>query len=152
MTDVERIVWGGLAGVVIFLLGQLISKFFIEPLYGLRMAIGEVQFNISFHAPVIHTPIGRSNHRSEVAYTALMSSSSNLIMRLHATPLYPMIRHLAFRSLPKKKAIEQSAIELRSLSTFLFEDGINNVETVNYKVSNILALLNLKEIEKDFKE
>jgi len=65
MTDIERVVWGGLAGVAVYVIGQLISKFLIEPLHELRKVVGEVRFNLSFHAPTIHTPIGRTKETSE---------------------------------------------------------------------------------------
>ena len=58
MTDVEKIVWGASGGLTVFVIGQLLAKFFIEPLHELRKAVGEVRFNLAFHAPTIHTPIG----------------------------------------------------------------------------------------------
>ena len=59
MTDGEKIVLSAIGaafgGIVVYVIGQLLSKFLIEPLYELRKAIGEVRFNLSFHAQTIHT-------------------------------------------------------------------------------------------------
>ena len=55
MTDGDKIalsaIGGALGGIVVYVIGQLLSKFLIEPL-------GEVRFNLSFHAQIIHTPLG----------------------------------------------------------------------------------------------
>ena len=58
MTDIEIIVGGGLSGVAIYVIGQLLSKFLIDPLYELKKEVGNIRFNLAFYAPVIHTPIG----------------------------------------------------------------------------------------------
>ena len=48
MTDGEKIVLGALVGIGVYVIGQLLSKFFIEPLYELRKAIGEVLLTCHF--------------------------------------------------------------------------------------------------------
>src|SRR5688572_1825903 len=104
MADIEKILWGGFAGVAVFVIGQLLAKFFIEPLHELRKAVGQVRFNLAFHAPTIHTPIGRSEETSDQAREALMKSSCDLIADLHAIPGYHITRFLAFGALPHRKA------------------------------------------------
>ena len=71
MSDIEKIVWGAIGGVAVYVIGQLLSKFFIDPLHELRKTIGEVRFNLAYHAPTIHTPIGRNQERSDAARDAL---------------------------------------------------------------------------------
>ena len=142
--------WGGLAGVTIYVVGQLLSKFIIEPLHELRKIVGEVRYNLAFHAPTIHTPIGRSNETSEAARQALMDSSCSLVAKLHAVPAYTIIRHLSFGALPNRGNIEIAAIQLRGLSTYVYEEGEEaymNIETVNRCVSRIETLLLLKPLE-----
>ena len=150
MTDIERIVWGGLAGVTVYVIGQLLSKFLLEALHELRKAVGEVRFNLAFHAPTIHTPIGRSKETSRAAQQALMASSCNLIARLHAVPGYAMLRILSFGTLPNGKDIEAAAVLLRGLSTYVHEEGDQanaNINEVNKRVSKIEKLLRLKRLE-----
>ncbi|HYS83735.1 MAG TPA: hypothetical protein VEN78_01865 [Bradyrhizobium sp.] len=76
MSDLERIlltsVFTILGGVLVFVIGQLLSKFLIEPIHELRKVIGEVRFNLAFHAPVILTPIARNTERSDKACDTLM--------------------------------------------------------------------------------
>jgi hypothetical protein len=138
MTDGEKIVLGALVGIGVYVIGQLLSKFFIEPLYELRKAIGEVLFNLSFHAPTIRTPIGRTDERSKAAEEALLKNSSDLIAKLHAVPFYPGSR---------RKAVNAAAVELRGLSTYMSEKGNASVEIVGERVAKIEGLLRLKPLE-----
>ncbi len=150
MTDVEKIVWGAFGGLTVFVSGQLLAKFFIEPLHVLCKAVGEVRFNLTFHAPTIHTPIGRSKETSDKAWEALMKSSCDLIAALHAIPVYGATRLLAFGVLPCRKAIEDAAVQLRGLSTYVNETGEkanSSLDVIRKRVERIEKLLGLKPLE-----
>lgn len=82
VTHIERIVWGAFGGPAVYVAGQILSKFAIESLYALRKPFGEVRFNLAFHAPTIHTPIGRSKESSDAAREVLRKDSCDLIARL----------------------------------------------------------------------
>jgi hypothetical protein len=88
MTELEKIVVTAavaiVGGLFVYVAGQLLSKFFIEPTHELKKAIGEVRFNLAFHGPTIHTPISRNPERSQKAYEALMKSSCDLLARVNA--------------------------------------------------------------------
>jgi len=149
MTDIEKIVWGALGGLTVFVAGQLLSKFFIEPLHELRKAVGEVRFNLAFHAPTIHTPIGRSQEASDKAREALMKSSCDLIADLHAIPIYGVTRLLAFGVLPCRKSIEDAAVQLRGLSTYVQETGEkanSSLDVIQKRVERIEKMLGLKPL------
>lgn len=133
---------------MVFVAGQLISRFFLESLHELKKALGEVRFNLAFHAPTIHTPIGRSKESSDAARNALMKSSCDLIAKLYAVPLFSITRFLG--SLPRKSDIEKAAVQLRGLSTYVHEDGEKasaNIDVVNKRVEKIESLLRLKPLE-----
>jgi hypothetical protein len=149
MTDGDKIalsaIGGALGGIVVYVIGQLLSKFLLEPLYELRKAIGEVRFNLSFHAPTIHTPIGRSDESSKAASEALLKNSSDLIAKLHAVPFY-----VSFGALPCRKAVNDAAVQLRGLSTHMSEKGEKaraSIETVQKRVAKIEGLLRLNPLE-----
>lgn len=149
MTDVEKIVWGAFGGLTVFVIGQLLAKFFIEPLHELRKAVGEVRFNLAFHAPTIHTPIGRSQETSDKAREALMKSSCDLIADLHAIPIYGVTRLFAFGVLPCRKAVEDAAVQLRGLSTYVHETGEkanSSLDEIRKRVARIERLLGLKPL------
>ena len=52
MGDLEKILLTSastiLGGVIVFVIGQLVSKFLIEPIHELRKAVGEVQFYLAY--------------------------------------------------------------------------------------------------------
>ena len=144
MTDIEIIVGGGLSGVAIYVIGQLLSKFLIDPLYELKKEVGNIRFNLAFYAPVIHTPIGRTPEKSEAARQALMDNSCSLIAKLHAVPGYTIVGR------PNRKDMEQAARLLRGLSTYVHEDGDSaggNIAAVNKFVCKIEKLLCLNALE-----
>ncbi|MFW6253922.1 MAG: hypothetical protein ACOC41_03240 [Chitinivibrionales bacterium] len=150
MTDIEKIVLGGLAGVTVYVIGQLLSKFLIEPLHELRKVVGEVRFNLAFHAPTIHTSIGRSKETSEAVRQALMKSSCDLIAKLYAVPGFTIFRHLSFGALPNRKDVETAAVQLRGLSTYVHEEGDKanaSIEILNKRVAMIESLPRLKPLE-----
>ncbi len=150
MSDVANILLGALGGVLLYVVGQLLSKFLIDPLHELRKAVGEVRFNLSFHAVTIGTPIGRTEETSEAAHQALMKSSSDLIAKLHAVPLYGLTRYLAFGALTPRSSVEAAAIQLRGLSTHVHETGekaMDSLEAIQARIEKIERLLRLKPLE-----
>ena len=148
MTDIERIVWGGLAGVTVYVLGQLLSKFFLEPLHELRKEIGNIRFTLALHRKAIHTPAGRKCETSKAAEKALLECSCNLLAKLHGIPLYLIVRHIC--RLPKRKDMEYVSVQLRGLSTYVHEKGdeaTENILAVNKRVCRIEKILRLQPLE-----
>ena len=153
MGDLEKILLTSvltiLGGVLVYVIGQLLSKLFIEPAYELRKTIGEVRFALSFHAPTIHTPIGRNEESSNKAKEALMKCSSDLFARLQAIPAYDRLSYISRGALPPKTNIEEAAVQLRGLSTYVHEEGVTaneSIEVINKRVEKIEKLLDLKSL------
>ncbi|MBF0165335.1 MAG: hypothetical protein HQM01_12700 [Magnetococcales bacterium] len=150
MNDIEKIVLGAFSGIVVYVTGQLLSKFFIEPIYELRKSLGEIRFALMFHAPIIHTPIARNNDNSTSAYDALIKCSCDLMCKLYAVPLYGLTRLLACGSLPARKNLEAAIIQLRGLSTHIHEKdnrANESIDVINRRVSKIEDLLGIKPLE-----
>jgi len=152
MSDPEKIIWGMFGAVGVYVLGQLLSKFFIDPLYELRKAIGQVRFNLSFHSPTISTPIGRSTEASDAARDALRQSSSDLIAKLESVPLYLAVRLLSFGTFPPRKDIEAAAVHLRALSTYVHEGGAKaneDLDHIHKRIEKIKQGLRLRPLEEE---
>ena len=154
MSEIEKIVVTAaftiLGGVAVYVVGQLLSKCFIDPVQELRKAIGEVRFNLAFHAPEIHTPIGRTKEKSDRARDALMKSSCDLLAKLHAISLYDRLAPMSRGVLPPRKSIEEAAKQLRGLSTHVDETSDKAVEALDViekRVERIEKLLGLKPLE-----
>ena len=154
MTELEKIfvtsavTIGG--GLFLYVIGQLLSKFFIEPVHELKKVIGEVRFNLAFHAPIIHTPISRNPERSQKAYEALMKSSCDLLARVNTIPFYSRLSSFSRGFLPSKQAILDSAVQLRGLSTYVHETDAkanDSLDTIAKRVARIEKNLGLEPLE-----
>ena len=154
MSEPEKIIWTAaftiLGGVLVYVIGQLLSKFLIDPTHELKKAIGEVRFNLAFHAPIIRTPIARTPERSDKAYEALLKSSCELLAKVDAIPFYGFLSCISLGFLPSKKCTREAATQLRGLSTYLHETGNkadSHVETIGKHVARIEKCLNLVALE-----
>lgn len=151
MTDLEKILLTAaitiLGSVIVFVVGQLLSKFLIEPVQELKRVIGEVRFNLAFFAPTIHTPISRTPERSAEAYAAIMKSSCDLFAKAEAIACYHFI---PAKLLPSMSDVTKAATDLRALSTYLSENynkATNHIEQVNSRVASVERLLRLRPLE-----
>jgi hypothetical protein len=145
MSDLEKILLTSaltiVGGVVVFVTGQLLGKFVIEPIHELRKVIGEVRFMLAFHAPTINTPSGRSDKTSESTYGALMKCSADLLVRAEAIPLHRFLSWASFRFVPDKRALADAAMNLRGLSTYIHERG----EEANMNLNEIQRRIEIIE-------
>jgi hypothetical protein len=153
MTDLDKILLTSattiFGGLLVYVIGQLLSKFLIEPTQELKKAIGEVRFNLAFHGSVIHTPASRTEDRSQKAKDALMKSSCDLLARVNAIPFYYGVAKLSLGFLPSKEAVLDSAIQLRGLSTYVSETGANansSIEVIQKRVARIEQNLGLEPL------
>jgi hypothetical protein len=95
-----------LVGIGVFVGGQVIAKFFIEPIHEQRRVVGKVAHVVWFYANVYTNPArpGESagDHLNEVryeAYTALRQAASQLMAATNSIPLYGVWQWLPW--LPK---------------------------------------------------
>jgi hypothetical protein len=137
-------------GVIVYVVGQLLSKFLIEPVQDLRKTIGETRFNLAFYASEIHTPISRTPERSEEARDALTKSSCDLLAKLQVIPFHDRLASISRRNFPPRKSIEDAAVQLRGLSTYVHETGskaADGLDTIAKRVERIETLLGLKPLQ-----
>lgn len=154
MSELEKIAWTAaftiFGGVLVYVIGQLLSKFLIDPTHELKKVIGQVRFNLAFYAPTIHTPIARTQERSDKAYEALLKSSCELLAKVNAIPFYGLVSRISFGFLPTKKCIRDAAKQLRGLSTYVHETGDkanSHVDVIGNRVAKIEKCLNLESLE-----
>jgi hypothetical protein len=151
LSDLEKILWTSactiLGGVIVFVTGQLMSKFLIEPIQELRKAIGEVRFNLAYYTPIIHTPISRDKERSDKAYDAIMRNSCDLLTKADAISFY---RLLPRRFVIPKQNIDRAAVDLRAITTYIHETGEkadSHIGDINLRVKRIQRELQLRTLE-----
>lgn len=154
MSELEQIKWTAtvtiFGGILVYVTGQLLSKFLIEPTHELKKVIGQVRFNLAFHASTIHTPIARTQERSDKAYEVLLKSSCELLEKVNAIPFYGFVSRISFGFLPTKKCIQDAAVQLRGLSTYMHETGDeanSHIVVIRNRVAKIEKCLALESLE-----
>lgn len=152
MSEWEQIIYTAVAtlvgGTVLYVVGELLSKRYIDPIDELRREISEVRYVLSFFAPIIHTPIARNEDRSTEAARALREKSAGLLSLLELLPNKGPLRQFALRSLPPELDIEEAAVQIRALSTHMHEMGDEaeeSIEQVNTRIRNIKRLLRFRD-------
>ncbi len=78
-------------GVIVFVLGQIAVKFYIEPLADFKKFLGEIEADLFYYATVTRSPINKpvmpkdmdAELRAE-AYTVLRQKQSMLLSKYHA--------------------------------------------------------------------
>ena len=137
-------------GVLVYVIGQAASKFFIEPIQELKKAIGEVRFNLSFYAKVILTDAARTPERSAKVSEALMKNSSDLFARANTIPCYDCLQRRLSHFLPPKTSVLKAAMWLRGLSNSVYATEPSDLQTQskNYEIiQKIESLLGLDPLE-----
>lgn len=103
-----------ITAVLIFIFSQYISKFLIEPIYGLYKIRGEIAYALIFYANVIFNPDTSKEKAKEDAYSILRSKASLLMSQVHMIKWYDFFKLLNF--VPKYKDIISAEEELIRLS------------------------------------
>jgi hypothetical protein len=147
MSDIDTAALTILGGVIVYVVGQLLSKLFIDSLQNLRKTIGETRFNLAFHAGEIHTPISRTLEKSDKVRDALMKNLCDLLASLQSLSFYWLASVL--RMAPPQNFIEDAAVQLRALSTYVHETGSDagdTLEIIAKRVNRIETLLGLNPL------
>ena len=117
-----------LIGVSVYVLGQIISKIFIEPIHQLRLTIGEISDVLIFHANIYTNPGKCTSQEMRETQTILRQKAALLISRAHVITGYKIASF--FRLVPRINNIRNAHRELIKLSNRVFKgDALENDET-----------------------
>jgi hypothetical protein len=98
MTELQRTILtsaltvGG--GVIVFVAGNVFTRFIIEPLQDWRRFKGELADALAFHADVYTYPPASTDAEWKTASVALRRSASQLLGRVNAIPCYSLLSSL----------------------------------------------------------
>ncbi len=131
MSDLEKMLTtSGLTicgGVLVLVIGQIVMKLFLEPLFAVRSLIGEINDNLVFYAHVYANPGEDSTELRQEAKNVLRQKASLLRARAHSLPLYGLFAFL--RLVPVQKDISRASGELIGLSNGIIKgDPMKNHE------------------------
>jgi len=127
-------------GLGLLVLGQIVIRSFIDPIYELRKLRGEIADALIFHANVYMNPSPRFL-TDEIIETrnALRSLGSQLEAKSYAVPFYRLFSFIA--AVPTLESITRARSSLIGLSNSLQSDSIEHNEK---RRKDIIEALNLK--------
>ncbi|HVO22479.1 MAG TPA: hypothetical protein VMW56_02505 [Candidatus Margulisiibacteriota bacterium] len=132
-----------IGGVLVFVAGQSLGKFVIEPVHDLKKLIGEVRYALVFHAQAIHTPVG-DRTREDMAAETLRRLSCDLRSKVGAIPFYRLWSTISCGFLPSKHDAFAASTELLGLSNSVHQpDRARNAD----RVADIERLLKYEPVE-----
>lgn len=125
--------WTVLAGVAVYVLGQAVVKFFIEPWHEYRMLVGRIAHAMILYRTANNDPNLVSPVPLEEARRELRSLAGELWQRTYAIPLYGALSRV-FRGLPSRPEIREASGNLIGLSNSLgrTEPGADRVSTIRH--------------------
>lgn len=148
MDDLTKILltsmFTAIGGVLVFVAGQVLLKFVIEPIQELKKLIVEINFGLVFHAQAIHTPVGDRTTEDE-ASKAFRKLACDLSSKVAAIPWYGFWSKRSHGHLPNSKDINTASSQLIGLSNSVY--GENRSEINEKRVGKIRSLLNLKGLD-----
>ena len=138
----EQIFWTVLSGVSVFVFGQLIVKFAIEPIHECRKLCGEIAEALIFYANVNVRYSGIQKEGLDEAYNAYRRLSGRLLARAHVIGFY---RVWAFaRLIPRRKDLGNAYRSLIGLSNNVLDNGADASKAKDKYRHDIKTILDLE--------
>ncbi len=130
-----------IGGIIIYVVGQILSKFFIDPIHKQGEIIGEISDTLVYYAREYLSPGRLQREMLDQAHDRLRKLASLLKARSYMVKWYSLFVFLGW--VPKLKSIEEASTHLISLSNSVYRDssssGIRNADSAN-KVRGLLGI------------
>lgn len=115
-----------LAGVAVFILGQIFLKLVIDPVHNLKKAISDIAHALINHAHIYSNAEVVSKEEAHRVYLELRSLASSLNSSYYMVPLYKCTR-VPF-CLPKEDSIHKSSKNLVALANWMHSSNDKRYE------------------------
>jgi hypothetical protein len=133
------------AGVLIFVGGQLLSRFLVDPLHEWRKLKGEIAHALVFYSNVHVAPRLHSVEFGEEAMKHYRDLASQLWQRVHAIPCHRLF--VLLRLVPSWKRVQAASSGLIGLSNSVFEtDPLHHMDR-NKMRERVREALGLRDFE-----
>jgi hypothetical protein len=123
-----------IAGVLVFVLGQMLLKWIIEPIHQLKKTMADISHTFVRHAYIIHNAETLPSDLQNEVFEKLRQLSGQLYADMALIPLYPILCKLF--GLPDKKKIYKSAKNLIAIANWM---SSNNERKFDHIIKNIQA-------------
>jgi hypothetical protein len=128
-----------LSGLALLVLGQIIIRTFIDPIYDLRKLCGEIADALLYHASTYMIEEAHKTPEMGAAWHAFRSLSGRLEAKRHALPFY---RAFAFiKAVPDLDSIDHARINLICLGASIMRGKVEHSERHR---NEIIKALNLR--------
>lgn len=136
-----------ISGVVVLVVGQIITKFFIEPIHEQGKIIGEIAYSLTMYSNVYSNPGIVKREKMDEASTVLRKCASQLLAVTYSLKLYWLWEKL--KIVPQCDAIELASMKLIGLSNFLYDPEVNAKVSNDWGIEIKKALsINTKDLVK----
>ena len=139
MSDPLKIALTAFGGICVFVLGQILSKFFIEPIYEQKKVIGQIAHYLSFYAGQITSP-GKDDVEGikTKASNQFRQLSCELKSKTYCIPLYRLWSVTGF--IIKNEKIQECHTALIFISNSLFTGKQKENRDKMEKIKTILKI------------
>ncbi|MFN4857260.1 MAG: hypothetical protein ACK5EU_02905 [Pseudanabaena sp.] len=136
-----------IGGIIVLVVGQIITKFFIEPIHEQAKAIGEIAYSLTMYSNVYGNPGILKREKMDEASTSLRKCAGQLLARTYALKPYWFWEKLGV--VRKFDAVELASKRLIGLSNFLY-DPQGDIKAMNDWETEIKTVLRIgkKHMEK----
>jgi hypothetical protein len=121
MSEGFKIALTAVAGILVFVVGQIIQKLFIEPIQEQRKSIGEVLYVLDYYCELTFTE-GTDLETTKDASKYLRRATSDLYRNTATIPWYGFFA--AIKMVPKRKIIESIQKEVSALTREINNDKL----------------------------
>ena len=139
---IGQVFWMVLSGVLVFVIGQLLVKFAIEPMHEYRKLCGEIADALVFYANVTARYTGIQKELLEEAQCTYRRLAGQLYARAHVIRLYPVWAFV--RLVPRRKDLAQASSSLIGLSNNVFDQSVDGFKAKDKYRDDIKKLLDLE--------
>jgi hypothetical protein len=131
------------AGVTVFVLGQILLKLVIEPIQKLREAIAEVAFRIANDHTVIHNAETVDKAQAEAVSANFRQLGARLVSAQQLIPFYSRLHK--FFSLPDQDRIGKAAQRLSQIPNHMYGDNPEKYYHLDLYRIEVCELLQLQD-------
>jgi hypothetical protein len=147
MTASTTVILTIFAGVLTYIIGQMILKLVIEPILELRKTIGRISHSLIHYAGFIFNPGVRPKDEIQHASDYLRSLSSEIQSHLYLVPIYGLTAF--FFRLPTKRKVLDASKALMGLSNSLFRESESVYKHNSKRVEKVCDSLDIYLPEED---
>jgi len=131
------------AGVTVFVFGQILLKLVIEPIQNLREAIAEVAFHLANDHAVIHNAETVKKEQAEAVTSNLRQLGARLVSSQQLVPFYTSLRKVF--SLPDEVNIGKAAQQLFQIPNHMYGSCPQKYERLDLYRIEVCELLQLQD-------